>query len=126
MDRQKILVVEDVAEIRESLKDLLEISGYSVITASNGREAMDHLNQNPSPSLILLDLMMPVMNGWEFLEQREKSEKLLNIPVVVTTAAGESKLQDVKNANAVIKKPIEFATLLSWVERFCGIPEQTL
>ena len=64
--RPQILVVEDDPDAREALIDVLEISGYSAEPAGNGREAIDLLRQSSLPSLIILDLQMPVMNGWEF------------------------------------------------------------
>lgn len=118
-DCAKILIVEDVPEIRESLKDVLEVSGYKVSTAANGQEAIDMLKNDQNMCLILLDLMMPVMNGWEFLKERKESSSLSMIPVVVTTAAADTALRGVE-AEAIMKKPIAFPDLLSWVERYCG------
>lgn len=116
-----ILVVEDDKEIRESLKDVLEFEGYQIMTASNGQEAIETLKIAPNPCLILLDLMMPIMNGWEFLKHRREFDTLATIPVAVVTAAGDSKTKDIE-AQAVIKKPIDLELLLKWVSQFCGRP----
>jgi CheY-like chemotaxis protein len=117
-----ILVVEDDKEIRESLKDVLEFEGYQTLTASNGKEAIDSLKLAPNPCLILLDLMMPVMNGWEFLKYRREFDTLATIPVAVVTAAGDGKTHGIE-AQAIIKKPIDLDLLLKWVSQFCGPAE---
>jgi CheY-like chemotaxis protein len=114
-----ILIVEDEPMIRESLREALEFEGYKVFTAVNGRDAIETLSHIPHPCLILLDLMMPVMNGWEFLSHRCEDDFLAKIPVAVVTAAGEAKAQNL-NAQVVIKKPIELELLLKWVSRYCG------
>ena len=74
--RPQILVVEDDPDAREALIDVLEISGYSAEPAGNGREAIDLLRRSSLPSLIILDLQMPVMNGWEFRAAQKKDPKL--------------------------------------------------
>src|SRR3712207_6404701 len=87
-----LLVVEDDQDIRETLQQALELEGYQVSTAGNGKEALDilHLADPPSrPHLILLDLMMPIMDGWEFLEKARSTNLLSGIPVVIVSAAGE-------------------------------------
>lgn len=126
-----VLVVEDDIEIRYVLKEALEIEGYEVYTAGNGKEAIDTLlNTACHPCLILLDLMMPVMSGWEFLKHRHENDTLATIPVVVVSAAGERKLQEAE-AEGVVKKPINLDLLLNWVNRFCrgtsesGIPKSS-
>jgi CheY-like chemotaxis protein len=110
-----ILIVEDEKDIRETLQEVLEIEGYQVFEAANGREALNRLAECPRPGLILLDLMMPVMNGWEFLSAIKEQQSLSSIPVVVVTAAGEAvrssrvQLQGVKS---IVKKPVDLDQLL--------------
>jgi CheY-like chemotaxis protein len=112
--RPQILVVEDDADAREALIDVLEISGYSAEPAGNGREAIDLLRRSSLPSLIILDLQMPVMNGWEFRAAQKKDPKLAQVPVVVVTAfAGEGI-----DANETLVKPIDVQRLLSIVSRY--------
>jgi CheY-like chemotaxis protein len=122
---RSILVVEDDQDIRESLTEVLQVEGYDVEGAINGREALEKLRRKPKPCLILLDLMMDEMNGWEFLEaQRKEGGTIATIPVVVITAAGESKIQTLEGrTQAVMKKPIDLEALLDWITRFCGPPE---
>jgi signal transduction histidine kinase/DNA-binding response OmpR family regulator len=81
-----VLIVDDDADVRELVRTTLESSGLKTAQAANGRAAMDWLNNNPLPSLILLDLMMPEMDGFTFLEQMRSDDELLDVPVVVLTA----------------------------------------
>src|SRR5262245_22552685 len=83
---RSILVVEDDADTRESLRAVLEVARYDVRTASNGREALEVLARIEAPGLILLDLMMPVMSGFEFLAARREDAALERIPVVIVSA----------------------------------------
>src|SRR5438874_8753476 len=88
LNRKHILVVDDDPGIVESLKDLLEAEGYHVETASNGREALDMLRARQRPNLILLDLTMPEMDGFEFRDEQEWDPRFSEIPVVVISANG--------------------------------------
>jgi CheY-like chemotaxis protein len=81
-----VLIVDDDPEVRDLVKTTLEGTGLKTHQAVNGRAAIDWLNNNPLPSLILLDLMMPVMDGFEFLEEMRNDDELLDVPVVVLTA----------------------------------------
>lgn len=113
-----ILVVEDDDAIRESLRQILEFEGYLVKVATNGKEAIELLKDSERPCLILLDLMMPIMNGWEFLQIHDENVGLATIPVVVVSAAGDRS----KSVSGVefIKKPVELDLLLKIVDRFCN------
>src|SRR5579885_3279154 len=97
-----ILIIEDELEIRENLKALLELEGYQVITAGNGREGLEALKSAPRPCLILLDLLMPVMTGDEFLRELTSQDALATIPVCVVSGVSE-KLKGVRYS-AFIKK----------------------
>src|SRR4029453_17515515 len=90
---QRVLVVEDETLIRACLAEGLEDAGYQVDTAPNGREALDRICECP-PDAVLLDLLMPVMDGLEFLNQRSPQPRLAAVPVVVLSAAGGSALRD--------------------------------
>ncbi len=114
-----ILVVEDEADLRENLKALLELEGYHVDTAAHGREALDYLERSDKkPGLILLDLMMPVMNGLEFLVELKKRLPSLPIPVIVISAVADG-IERVA-ATGYIKKPINLDLLLSLASQYCG------
>jgi CheY-like chemotaxis protein len=115
-----VLVVEDDESIRESLQQVLELEGYRVLAAANGQEALDVL-QTPTrplirPGLILLDLMMPVMNGWDFLQRVREDRNLATIPVIVVTAY--SDWAGSLNAEGILRKPVEIDSLLAQVERY--------
>ena len=115
---RSILVVEDEKTIRESLVALLENEGYTVYSASNGKNGLEALKSMPRPCLILLDFMMPIMNGQEFLENKLHDEAIASIPVVVVSAY-EDEARTLKSS-AFIKKPIDFDALLKFVNLFCG------
>jgi CheY-like chemotaxis protein len=115
-----ILVVEDESDIRESLKDALESEGYRVLVASNGLEALGMLPELRRPSLILLDLMMPVMDGWEFAEALQANAELATIPIVVVTAFGrEAETRKIASRGA-IAKPVDLDLLFDMVKRHYG------
>jgi len=116
----KILVVDDDDAILGSLGGLLESEGYGVETAHNGREALDKLAQMEPPQLILLDLKMPVMDGWQFLSERSRDAASGKVPIVLL-----SGLPFIPNAPGVsdfLSKPINPSRLLACVRRFCGEP----
>jgi CheY-like chemotaxis protein len=100
----------------------LQANGFDVATAANGSEALGLLRSTPRPAAILLDLMMPVMDGWDFRQVQLADSQLRDVPVVVVTAAGFSeetiRLQfgDVE----VIPKPVPYLTLLAALGRVCG------
>jgi CheY-like chemotaxis protein len=114
MERKKILIVEDDEEVRDSLKDVLEERGYEVITAANGNEGVLKLQQRAQPSLVLLDLMMPYANGWQFLEYQRADSTFAKVPVVVISAFPESA--KTLEVNAFLPKPIQLDKLLSTVQ----------
>ena len=112
-----ILVVDDDHAIRESLCELLEDEGYSVAKAGDGQEALNLLQRVGVPCLILLDLMMPVMDGYEFIGRKLADPALVNIPLVIITAAGPSKTASV--THPVLAKPVRADTLISTVKQYC-------
>jgi CheY-like chemotaxis protein len=117
---RSILLVEDEPEIRSSLKEALEWEGYQVVSASNGREALDCLPNLVRPCLILLDLMMPVMNGWEFAKALEANDTLAAIPIVVVTAFADEAQRQKIGTREVVRKPVDLDLLLRLVKRYCG------
>jgi len=112
-----ILVIDDDPGIRDVLRMSLELEGYNVITAAEGKEALEALATIQRPCLILLDLMMPVMNGWQFAEAIEKDVVLAQIPVAIVTAYAD-KAAAIK-AEAIIKKPIDLEALYQVVKKWC-------
>ncbi|MBA2479932.1 MAG: hybrid sensor histidine kinase/response regulator, partial [Planctomycetes bacterium] len=119
-----LLIVEDDAEIREPLVDVLRGEGYEVETAANGLEAITRL-QNPGavPNLILLDLMMPVMDGWHFRAEQLKHPAIASIPVVVLSGAADVRTEATAlGAVSYVSKPYKLDALLSVVQRSCPAP----
>ena len=111
-----ILIIEDNATTREALTTLLEGVGYGVTGAANGREALDYLRQAEPPCVILLDLSMPVMSGWQFRREQRHDPALAPIPVVVLS--GESDLPRIAASLGVaghFPKPVEFGELLQTI-----------
>jgi CheY-like chemotaxis protein len=118
-----ILIIEDDRDVAESVAEVLEASGYSTAIAGNGREALDHLHSNDLPDLILLDMMMPVMDGWQFREEQRRSPPLDAVPVVVVTADGNARAKAAAiQAAGQVQKPVTIDSLLDEVERICGVP----
>jgi CheY-like chemotaxis protein len=115
-----VLVVEDDSDIREALQEAIEFFQYTCEGVGNGQEALDYLAKNPAPQMIILDLMMPTMNGYQFRTQQLLDPKIANIPVVVISADGRimEKFRKV-GVNAGISKPISMDQLESVIDRFC-------
>jgi CheY-like chemotaxis protein len=112
-----ILVVDDDRGAMEALSDILEYEGYQVERAQNGLQALEHLRETrPYPNLIILDLLMPVMDGWEFRTRQKEDPELAKIPVLVVTAIGATAGID---AASVLRKPIDIDALLRAVARYC-------
>ena len=115
-----VLIVEDDTDLRETLADLLQAEGYRTAEAANGREALTRLRQAGLPCLILLDLMMPVMNGWEFREALRQDAALASIPVAILTGVRNSTDQAAAlDAVGYFQKPLDFDALLATVEMYC-------
>lgn len=112
----RILVVEDDDDAREAMVALLQMKGYRAVPAGNGKEALDYLHQAPVPDLIILDLWMPVMDGWEFRAEQIKDPRLKKVPVIVVTALSD---RDDLDANEVIIKPVDVDRLLTSVSQYC-------
>ena len=109
---RRVMVVEDDEGIREALCDLLQSEGFDVVAAVHGADALSKLRgEAPHPDVILLDLMMPVMDGWAFRAEQRRDELLARIPVVVITASRQADVAGLE-PRALLKKPIDFDELL--------------
>ena len=113
---ETVLLVDDDEAVVEALAEFLEDEGFEVVTAADGRAALDHLRRGVRPCAILLDLMMPGMNGWDFFDELQRDPRLKKIPVVVATA-GEGTLH---GAAATLSKVAELHELLAVVRRHLG------
>ena len=111
-----VLLVEDDDDFREGLADILRSEGYSVRCAANGLEALEYLRTaEHNPKVILLDLMMPVMNGWDFRQHMLAESTLRDIPVILLSGAQDLNAKTLHAAGA-LNKPIELAHLLRMIE----------
>ena len=110
---KQILVVEDDEDSRRALTNVLEDEGFSVAAVGSGQEALDYLHDSPRPQLIVLDLMMPGMKGWNFRHLQKHDPELAAIPVVSVSAMG--KLVDV---DVALQKPLDYDELVKTVERY--------
>lgn len=116
--QRKVLIVDDDDDLRETLAETLAAEGYSSVPASNGSEALRILTDGIGPCVLLLDLMMPVMNGWELLDIIKKMPALASIPVVAITAGRQSA----PLADRTLHKPLETDELLAVLSSVCSSP----
>jgi len=117
MRELRLLIVDDDREIRETLRTALEDEGYTVAVAANGAEAIHKMAERP-PRLVLLDLMMPVVDGWEVIEHMRADPALAGVPVCVVSAMSDGVALP-PEAEFVLRKPIA-------VEQVIGVVEQTM
>lgn len=109
-----VLVIDDDPDIRDALGGVLELEGYVVTAFGDAREALAWLDSGQRPALVLLDLMMPGMNGWEFLAALHERVEVGPLPVIVLTGAREAR--DLHVAEQ-LKKPVDLDVLLAAVRR---------
>jgi CheY-like chemotaxis protein len=116
--RCPVLIVEDDEDLREMMAQLLTLEGFDAATVANGREALEYLHGAHKPDVILLDLMMPVMDGWEFRRRQQADPDLAPVPVIVLSALDQTRAANV-DATAFLKKPLDFDRLLDLVRTYC-------
>lgn len=119
MSLPTVFIIEDDVDTRDMLAKFLELEGYNVELAANGRQALDLLASGTNANVIVLDLMMPVMDGWEFRRRQVEDARLRNIPTIVVSAAGRERLTQV-SADAYLSKPVDMDELLERVSKFCS------
>jgi CheY-like chemotaxis protein len=100
------------------LARFLELEGYQVELAANGRQALEQFSRGASACVIVLDLMMPVMDGWEFRRRQVEDARLKKIPTIVVSAAGRERIAQI-SADAYLSKPVDMDELLERVSEFC-------
>lgn len=110
-----ILIVDDEADIRDSLQEFFEDEGFAVTTAANGAEGLAALRSGEPPGVIILDLLMPVMDGTEMFEQLQADPTLAQLPVIIST----SDPRRAPSGVLTMKKPVNLARLLTTVRQFC-------
>jgi CheY-like chemotaxis protein len=120
-DKKYILLIEDNLAIADAFIWILEFKEYVVVTKTNGRDALHFIEDNHSPTLILLDLMMPIMNGFEFLEIKNKEPHISNIPTIIITASElNNKKIKLKPHEYFFKKPFDFDAIIELIEKIYG------
>lgn len=118
--RPALLIVEDNVDVRRSLELALDEENYSVSAVSNGKEALAWLRTNPAPSLILLDLLMPVMSGSEFRQAQLDDPPLADIPVVLLSGVGDVHHQVAElKVDGYLRKPLDIPILMQVVRGYC-------
>jgi CheY-like chemotaxis protein len=110
-----VIVIEDDRDIREAVVTVLELEGFHVFQAENGAEGLEVLRTMPHPSLVLADLMMPVMDGWQLIGALSQDDRLATLPVVVVSATNETSPDGVRQ----LKKPIDLDDLVKIVGELC-------
>ena len=114
VDTAKLLIVEDDDAARDALGDIFHLEGYQVALSANGKDALEYLRSEPLPDLIILDLQMPVMNGWQFRREQSRDARFATVPVVVITAFQSPG--DLDGAE-IVHKPIDIELLLALVRK---------
>jgi CheY-like chemotaxis protein len=118
--RHSILIVDDDDAIREALEDVLSDEGYHVVGMSDGQQALTYLQAEPRPSAMLVDLWMPVMDGWKFLDAVLDDPRLSRIPLIVLTAARDQRARDLR-VSEVLTKPVQLQQVLAALERLTKV-----
>lgn len=120
VDGREVMIVEDDEDLREALVPVLQYEGYSVASAANGREAIDRLRRGEKPCVILLDLMMPVMDGSQFRSAQLEDPALASIPVIIVSADGSVRQKAAAlGVVGYVRKPIDLDVLLDMIKQHC-------
>jgi len=112
-----VLIVEDEEDLRELMREALLMRGYCVVTAEEGTDALRKIDDLGPPCVILLDLLMPGMNGWEFFDKVRERPELSSVPVIIHSSAAA---RAPAGATRVLQKPLAFERLVSIVAEYCG------
>jgi len=118
--RRAVMIVDDDDAIREALEDVLSDEGYEVVGLSDGQQALDYLHAEKRPSAILVDLWMPVMDGWKFLDALLSDPRFSRIPLIVLTAARDQRARDLR-VSEVLTKPVQLQQVLGALERLTKV-----
>jgi CheY-like chemotaxis protein len=114
----QVMIVEDDPDLREMLAQLLTLEGFDPTEAANGAEALRQLRSGPPPEVILLDLMMPVMDGWTFRAEQLRDPSIAHIPVIIVSAVPRHLLAGLR-PSASLTKPYDLWTMLELVQQHC-------
>lgn len=126
---ENVLIIEDDIDIREGIVEALTYEGYNVYQAEDGQAGIEILTKLSGPTLVLLDMMMPVMNGWQFIEAQRSKAQFADISVVVVSAVPEDKAligaEALLPVEGLLRKPIDIEKLLTVVKQYC-LPREAL
>jgi two-component system, sensor histidine kinase and response regulator len=114
----KVLIVDDEADIRDSLQEFFQEEGYLVSTAANGADALDRLGEEDLPCVVILDILMPILDGNEVYQRMQRDPRLARVPVIVSTSDPSRAPSGVM----IMKKPTNLSRLLQAVQQHCGQP----
>ena len=117
ISKHTVMVVEDEEDLREMMREALELSGYDVITTEEGHQALARLSHVEHLCLVLIDLLMPGMNGWDLLQELRRRTELQQVPIVVYSSVS---VRAPNGATRVLQKPLTFGELLSTVREYCA------
>jgi CheY-like chemotaxis protein len=116
--KRLVLVADDDPDSREAIAEILHIEGFAVVMAGNGKQALE-LARAANPSVVLLDLMMPIVSGLDFLRYRKARPELAKIPVIVVSAVIDLKLgAEAHGADAILQKPVDIVRLVNLIKQF--------
>src|SRR3989442_11468680 len=119
-----VLIVDDDPNLQRLMTKFLKLEGFSSIPANNGREALDYLRGGGDASVILLDLRMPVMDGWAFRQEQRQDPVIAGIPIVILSGVDSERVHEL-DAAASFHKPVSFPEVVGVVRRLCESPRET-
>jgi CheY-like chemotaxis protein len=115
-----ILFVDDDPGLQRVMTKFLALEGFTPVIAANGQEALDYLRGGGDASVIVLDLRMPVMDGWTFRKEQRADPGLAGIPVIVLSGADAERVPEL-DAAAAFRKPVSFSDIITVVRRLCAV-----
>ncbi len=116
-----VLVVDDEKDARDAIVELLEYEGYPAVGAADGAEALELLERGLRPALMMVDLRMPVMDGWDFCRAVAADPRFAEIPIaIVTASASVDRLPERRRSAGLFVKPVQVSRLLATVRALCG------
>jgi CheY-like chemotaxis protein len=121
-DNPSVLVVDDDSAVRRAVARFLRSEGLDVLEASNGEEGLTRLRETPEVSAILLDLRMPIMDGWTFRREQRQDPAIADIPVVIMSGADVDRFNELEAA-ATFEKPVQMSEVAVVLHRLCGTPD---
>jgi len=119
-----VLVVDDDPNLVRLMSKFLKLEGFSPVPAANGQEALAYLRGGGDASVILLDLRMPVMDGWTFRQEQRQDPVIAGIPIVILSGVDSERVHEL-DAAASFHKPVSFPEVVGVVRRLCESPRET-